>query len=79
MSNATTRDTITDPALTLTRTLEAKMRLTAAVAEQPLGVGWDWRVTLGSLVAAQGGARTMGEAKAQAQRAADRVAREVMG
>jgi hypothetical protein len=67
-----------DPALTLTRTLEAKMRLTAAVAEQPLGVGWDWRVTLGRLVVAEGGARTMSEAKAQAQRAADRVARQVV-
>jgi hypothetical protein len=68
----------TDPALTLTRTLEARMRLTAAVAEQPLGVGWDWRVTLGRLVVAEGGARTMSEAKAQAQRAADRVARQVV-
>jgi hypothetical protein len=67
-----------DPALTLTRTLEARMRLTAAVAEQPLGAGWDWRVTLGRLVVAEGGARTMSEAKAQAQRAADRVAREVV-
>jgi len=75
----TTRDTTTDPALTLTRTLEARMRLTAAVAEQPLGVGWDWRVTLGRLVVAEGGARTMSEAKAQAQRAADRVAWEVVG
>jgi len=68
-----------DPALTLTRTLEARMRLTAAVAEQPLGVGWDWRVTLGRLVVAEGGARTMSEAKTQAQRAADRVAWEVVG
>ena len=74
-----TTTTRPDPALTLTRTLEARMRLTAAVAEQPLGAGWDWRVTLGRLVVAEGGARTMSEAKAQAQRAADRVAREVVG
>ena len=73
-----TTTTRPDPALTLTRTLEARMRLTAAVAEQPLGAGWDWRVTLGRLVVAEGGARTMSEAKAQAQRAADRVAREVV-
>jgi len=76
MNTTTTRP---DPALTLTRTLEARMRLTAAVAEQPLGVGWDWRVTLGRLVVAEGGARTMSEAKTQAQRAADRVAWEVVG
>ena len=71
--------TTTNSALTLSRTFDARMRLTAAVAEQPLGAGWDWRVTLGALVVAEGGARTMAEAKAQAQRAADRVAREVMG
>jgi hypothetical protein len=71
---------MTDTDLTLTRVLHHDgLRLRIAVNRNGLGAGYDWRVYVGRLLAAQGGSRTLAEAKADGERAADRVEREVVG
>ena len=63
---------------TISRDLTACIRVRAGIWRQALGVGYDWEVRVGSLLASSGGARTQGEAQAQASRALERVCKEVV-